>query len=201
MGLVLTWGILFLNICWHRLQPAAHFRIKKVWRVETDLITMSITWDMSSILVMTLPHLWSCLKCHQSSLSASEGEMHVHVLECEYAHECSGACIPLCVVSVCVPDCCGTERGKEWENEKERMIERQRAVGEEKQGKLKLHDECIGAQNPDRDRQSKHRYGVFKQTVRGRGDFPMEARLQCWTREHGWIQIQWACTYDKSNNC
>lgn len=46
--------------------------------------------------------------------------MHVGALECEYAPECSGACIPLCVVSVCVSGCCGRRKeenkseGKEY---------------------------------------------------------------------------------------
>ncbi len=111
----------------------------------------------------------------------------MHVLECEYAHECSGACIPLCAVSVCVSGCCGTQRGTDSKRERERDRERERekkkgrkeerAVGEERRGKLKLHDEYIGAQSPDRERQSEHRYTVSKQTVRSRGDFPMEAGL------------------------
>lgn len=95
----------------------------------------------------------------------------MRVLECEYAHECSGACIPLCAVSVCVSGCCGTQRGtdseREREREKKKERKRERAVGEERRGKLKLHDEYIGAQSPDRERQSEHRYTVSKQTVRG----------------------------------
>lgn len=69
--------------------------------------------------------------------------------------------------------CCGTQRGTD--SERERGRKKERAVGEERRGKLKLHDEYIGAQSPDLERQSEHRYTVSKQTVRGGGDFPMEA--------------------------
>lgn len=70
------------------------------------------------------------------------------------------------------------------ESERERGRKKEKAVGEERRGKLKLHDEYIGAQSPDWERQSEHRYTVSKQTVRSGGDFPMEASLGCWTPEH-----------------
>lgn len=93
--------------------------------------------------------------------------MHVGALECEYAPECSGACIPLCVVSVCASGRCG-RREEEWEKikVKGRKIEEETAAGEKTRGKLTLHDECIRAQGADWERQSKHRYIVSKQTVR-----------------------------------
>ena len=90
------------------------------------------------------------------------------------------------------------ERERERKREKERERERERAVGEERRGKLKLHDEYIGAQSPDRERQSEHRYTVSKQTVRGWGDFPMEAGQGCWTPEHTWIHTPTASLHLQS---
>lgn len=74
-----------------------------------NLFPASLACDFSPNLKLTLDFATpltdtSCLRHCQSyiSLSAAEWVMHVRVLECEYAHECSSACIPLCAVSVFV---------------------------------------------------------------------------------------------------
>lgn len=46
----------------------------------------------------------------------------MRVLECEYAHECSGACYTS--VSVCVSGCCGTQRRTEREEERKKESSR-----------------------------------------------------------------------------
>ena len=94
---------------------------------------------------------------------------------------------------LCIPPCAACEwvwlqwdwermqTVREREMKKEWKKERKNSRG--RRGKLKLHDEYIGAQSPDWERQSEHRYTVSEQTVRGWGNFPMEAGLGC-THEH-----------------
>lgn len=99
-------------------------------------------------------------------------------------------CTPLFAVTICVSDCCGTQR--RWKREKEK------AVGEKRRGKLKLHDEYIRAQGPGWEQQSKHRFAVSKQTVRGRRDFPIEtARDALYLNTHEYTQYSMSLCYSK----
>lgn len=204
--------MLQLNIVWHR----CHLQYVIFQKYGEECIISPLVLETQTLLLWAwlgtwvetwnrlIPHLWQILVVwdivSHISQSATEWVMHVRVLECEYAHECSGACIPLCAVSVCVSGCCGrgTDSEREREREREREGKKDRAVGEVRRGKLKLHDEYIGAQSPDRERQSEHRYTVSKQTVRSRGDFPMDAGLGCWTPEHTWIHTQAASLHLES---
>lgn len=101
-------------------------------------------------------------------------------------------CTPLFAVTICVSDCCGTQR--RWKREKEK------AVGEKRRGKLKLHDEYIRAQGPGWEQQSKHRFAVSKQTVRGRRDFPIEtARDALYLNTHEYTQYSMSLCYSRNH--
>lgn len=178
----------------HRCHSQNVFFFFKVWwRVDYDsfsawnsnVITKRLTWDVCLDWLRTLPHLWQ--------LAVWDIVSHIYLPECHWmSNACACTWMWICAwmlwclyTSVCFECLCiwlpwGCERTskREWEKEKER------AVVEEKRGKLKLHDEYIGAQSPNREWQSEHRYTVSKQTVRSRGDFPMEATLGRWTPEH-----------------
>lgn len=61
-----------------------------------------------------------------------------------------------------------------------------------------MHDEYIRAQGPGWEQQSKHRFAVSKQTVRGRRDFPIEAaRDALYLNTHEYTQYSMSLCYSK----
>lgn len=163
---------------------------------------MGLTWAFAILLADT-----SCLRYCQSYIP--ECNWMSNACACTWMWICAWMlwCLytSACCECLCVSLLWDSERSRQRERERERgekkrKKERERAVEEERRGKLKLHDEYIGAQSPDRERQSEHRYTVSKQTVRSRGDFPMEAWDSGHLNTHGYTHRQQARAYNPASS-